>query len=112
MSVKAVNMVPSALLTITADLYYTVPASTSAIIQKMTVVNVDTTPRTVTVYLVPSGGSAVDGDVIVKTLPVPANLTLDIPEAFNHVLKPGDSIRALASLAATLVFRVSGVEIV
>jgi hypothetical protein len=112
MTVRAKNLVPSAQLTGSAATYYTTPAVTRALIQKATVTNVDTVARTVTVYLVPSAGTASDTNAVIKALPVAAGTTLELFDLCGHVLEPGGFIQALASSAAVLGFRISGVEIV
>ena len=112
MAVIAKNIVPSTLLDATVATLYTVPAVTRAVIQKATVTNLDTVARTVTVHLVPSGGTAADTNAILKAYPVPANFTLDLPDLGSHVLEPGATIQALGSAASVLSLRVSGVEVV
>lgn len=113
MTIKAKNLVPSAMLTATAATYYTVAASTKAIVQKLTIANTDTVARTVTVYFVPSGGTASATNAIVSAYAVPAGFTAELSaEACGHVLEAGDTIQALASTASVLSIRCSGVEIV
>lgn len=112
MAVIAKNLVPSTILGASVGTLYTVPAVTRAVIQKATATNLDTVARTITVHLVPSGGSASDTNAILKAYPVPAAFTLDLPDLGSHVLEPGSTIQALASVASMCSLRVSGVEVV
>ena len=112
MAVTAKVMIPSTLLTTGAVVLYTAPSITRAVIQKATITNLDTVARTVTVHLVPSGGSASDTNAVLKAYPVPANFTLDLPDLQSHVLEAGGTIQALASAASVCSLRVSGVDVV
>lgn len=112
MTVKAKNLVPGTMLTAAAVVLYTAPASTKALIQKMTCTNNDTVARTVTIHLVASGESATATNMLVKALPIAGGYTADISDASAHLLEAGGSIQALASTAAVVSIRVSGVEIV
>lgn len=112
MTVKAKNIIPGTMLTASVATLYTVPASTKALIQKMSCVNTDTVARTVTIHLVASGETATPTNMIVKALPIAAGYTADISDASAHLLEAGGSIQALASTASVVSIRVSGVEIV
>jgi len=112
MTVKAKALVPSTMLTTAAVVLYTVPASTKALIQKMTCVNNDTVARTVTIHLVAEGQSATSTNMLIKALPIAAGYTADISDAAAHLLEVGGTIQALASTSAVVSIRVSGVEIV
>lgn len=65
---------------------------------------------TLTVNLVPSGGAAGAGNiVVVKTFA--ANETYTFPEVVGHTLAAGDFISTLAGAASTVVIRSSGRQV-
>ncbi len=91
--------------------YYTVPASTHTIIDKMTVTNTDATDQTVWINLIPTGQSVGDSNLILKNWPVVAGETLNIDVVKNHILNAGDKISVQASAASLVVIRASGREV-
>lgn len=111
-TISTKRLVSGSLLTASSATYYTVPAGTSAIVQKVTFVNNDTSPRTVTLYYVPSGGSSGTTNIVVNAATIFPNETWSPPDAVGHVLEAGGTIRALASSASVVTMMVSGVEIV
>jgi hypothetical protein len=94
-------------LTASAATYVAAVVGAKIMIDKFTVYNSDTVPRTVTVHMVPSAGTAGATNIIlVKTLQTGETYTC--PEVVGHVLEPGAFIQALASTAAVVNLRVSG----
>ena len=81
------------------------------IIDKATVTNTNTTNVTISVNLVASGGSAGNGNLIVKTRSIVPGETYLCPELVGQVLEAGGFISTLASSATSLTFAVSGREI-
>lgn len=80
------------------------------IIDKFTSTNYDTVPRTLSVYLVPSGSTAGTTNLMrAKTLP--AGAAYEWPEVVGHVLKDGDFIATLSSNATGVNIRASGRQI-
>src|SRR5688572_2695663 len=76
-------------------------------IDKCTAYNSDTVPRTLTVHLLPSGGTAAPSTIImVKTLQ--ASETYTCPEVVGHVIEPNGFLQALASTASVINIRISG----
>lgn len=76
-------------------------------IDKCTAYNSDTTSRTLTVHLLPSGGTAATSTIIlVKTLQ--PGETYTCPEVVGHVLEPSGFLQALASTASVINLRISG----
>ncbi len=71
MSIKPNNIV-AAQLTNAAATYYTAPANTKVVLKKLTFTNTDTVARTVTVYLVPSGGTAGVTNILVSARAIAA----------------------------------------
>lgn len=79
-------------------------------IDKCTIYNSDTVARTVTIHLIPSGGSAVTANIVmVKT--VQAGETYTCPEVAGHNLDPSDFLQALASTASVVNLRTSSYEV-
>jgi len=105
-------MVNGVNLTDSAATYYTVPASTRAIIKKATFVNDDTGVVTVTINLVASGGSATYANRITKTKSLAAGESWSCSDMENHELEAGGFISMLASVTAKIGCRISGYEVV
>lgn len=112
MSVTAKKIIPGSQLTNAAATYYTAPANTTTQIRKLTFVNNDSSAHTVTVYLVPSGGTAGVTNLLVKAAAIAAGATFEAFEAEGHILQTGDFIQALADAGSQVTIQGSGVEIV
>lgn len=91
---------------------YSAPANTTTLVKKVTVTNTSGAVVTVTVYKVASGGTAGAANTITSARSIPAGATVELYEAENHALAPGDTIQALASAATSVSFSASGIEIV
>lgn len=91
---------------------YTAPAATKAIIDSMTVTNTDSSAHTVTIDIVPSGGTLGTGTTITSALSIAANTAVSLAEMKNQILNAADSIQVVASVASKVVVRLSGREIV
>lgn len=87
---------------------YTSAASTRTIVDKFTATNTDSSDRTISVWIVPSGGTEADTNLIVKTKNVVAGTTVDLTDLQNQVLEAGDFIRVVASVASKVTIRASG----
>lgn len=99
-------------LTTSKAAYYTCPASgvQHANAVAITFCNTDSSPRTVTVEIRPSGGSAVDRQNIFNGS-VAAGETVILGGAdAPFVLEPGDGVYAMASAGSVVGFRVSPVQ--
>jgi hypothetical protein len=68
--------------------------------------NNDTTDRTLTLYLVESGGTAAANRCIIPAVNIPAGRALQIP--CSTVIKESGTIQGLASSAATITLVISG----
>lgn len=90
---------------------YTAPASTRTILDKFSATNTDGSSRTISVHLVPSGGSAGASNLITSVLSIGAGVSVDLPEMKNQILNAGDFISVVASVASKVVIRASGREI-
>lgn len=91
-----------------ATVYYTSTGVTTAV-DKMTVSNPSaSTPYSVIIYWVPSGGSPGTANILLPLTFVQPGSALDILNFIGHTLGIGDEIAALASTAAALNFFASG----
>lgn len=91
---------------------YTCPVSTRTIIDKFTATNVNGSPQTVTVYVVPNAGTVASSNTIYSAFSVDAGETADLTGLQNHILAAGETIQVVASLSSAIVIRCSGREIV
>lgn len=97
-------------LTATAATYYTCPANTRSTFKKLTVSNNDVAARTVTAYLVPSGGAAGVTNIITVSQTVAAGEARDIYEIEGHTISGGDFLQMLADVAAKVTVHGTVVE--
>lgn len=111
MAIRPNNITP-AQLTASAATYYTAPANTKSVIKKLTFTNTDTVARTVTVYLVPSAGTAGATNILISARPIPAGDTYDCQEALGQTLLIGGFIQALADVGAKVTIQGSLSEVV
>src|ERR1039457_83003 len=105
------RFVESVVLTTSAVTEYTAPVATRSIIKKVTVTNTSGTAATVTVYLVPSAGTAGAANINVSAQTIGAGQTVELYTVENHTLETGDFISALAGTGAVLNLMVSGIEV-
>lgn len=90
---------------------YTVAANLRARINKLTVINTNaTTVRLLTVYLVPSGDTADDGNVLVKQVGLGPYDSITVAESISHNLESGDSVQFLQDAGSDLIAHISGTE--
>lgn len=104
------RLVDGSQLTASAATYYTTPANTLSTIAAMSVTNTTATARTVTVYLVPSGGSAGVTNCVCSARTVAPGETFNVPGAIGQTLAAGGFISALADSATALTLVASGYE--
>lgn len=95
-------------LTASAATYVAAVAAGRILIDKFTLVNTDTVPRTATVHIIASGGAASTANMIIQAKGLQAGETYTCPEIVGHVLEPGAFIQALASTTTVINLRVSG----
>ena len=110
MSVQITRLATS-LIAASATAYYTVATDTRTRIDAMTLTNTDTSTRTVSVYLVASGGSPGASNIILSNTSIAPSATLRVKEAFGQVLHSGGKIYAAASVASVVNIYASGVEV-
>jgi hypothetical protein len=111
MTVKYVRFIEGAILTTTIATYYTAPAGTKAVIKKLTFCNNNSDPVSIAVFLVPAGGSVDPKNLLVVQQPLAPAETFDCFAALLHVLEPGDSLQAIASVENAINIMASGIEI-
>jgi hypothetical protein len=108
----AKRIIDGAQLTTSAATYYTVGTGTSCILRRLTFTNTSAGAVTVTLYLVPSGGSAGDSTTLSKTKSLAAAESWSCPDAEGHVMAAGGTVQALASSATSITLIGSGTEVV
>lgn len=95
----------------TNTIVYTVPALTRTIIDKFTATNTDGSTRTITVNIIPAGGSAGNQNTVTSAQSLTAGLSMELAEQSRQILNAGDMISVIASVASKVVIRASGREI-
>ena len=101
---------PFQVTTSSSSAVYTVSVSGSTtVIKEVLVTNPTATPATISVFMVPSGGSAGNSTAVIPGITVAGNSILRVP--MSAVMNYNDAIRASASAGSTLTLTVSGVEI-
>ena len=83
-------------------------ANVRTIVDKFTVTNVTAGTVTFALNLVPSGGAAGSGNLLIATRGILAGETYLCPEIVGHTLDSGDFISTLAGAATSLAIAASG----
>lgn len=97
-------------LTASAATYYTTPANTTTEIQWAYATNATGTARTITIYIIRSGGAAGATNMVVNTRTVPAGGSVALPEMLQK-MSSGGFIQALSDAATAVNLWVSGYEV-
>lgn len=108
MSVVARTLVNAAYATNADTVVYTVPGSTTVIIDKFTATNTDGGSQTLSVNLIPNGGTVGGSNLVMDATSMATTVTKDFTELQNQILSSGDQISVNASVASKIVVRVSG----
>lgn len=108
MTVTAKRLVNGSQLTGAAAAYYTAPALTKAVVKNANVCNSTGGAISLTLYLVPSGGTADATNILISARSIAAGAVDRCPEVVNQVIEAGGSLQALG---ANLTLVASGVEI-
>jgi hypothetical protein len=102
-----------AVLTGAVATYVTTPVNQYFTSKKVTVSNTSASAVTLTIYKVPSGGTAGVTNLLIGALTIPGNTVnggvKEIYEAENQIFQAGDTLQALAGTAAVLNLNVSGI---
>ena len=105
--------IPASQLGTGASTLYTVPTGFRSTPKQLSATNTTPTARTITLYLVPSGGAASATNTLVSAMTIPPSGIGQISLAHligNQVLEAGATIQALASAAAALSVMGGGIE--
>ena len=102
------RLVNGSQLTVSAATYYTVPANSLMTIAAMSVTNTTGTPQTLTVYLVPSGGTAGVTNCICSGRVIAAGETYNVGGAIGQTLDAAGFIQALSDAGTALTLVASG----
>lgn len=103
------RLIKGTALSTTTTTYYT--SSGKTVIHKVTFTNTDTSPRTVTLYIVPAGIVVGATNIIVSASTIFPNETWSPPDVVGHTLEAGDSIQAKISSGTAVNIMASGVVI-
>ncbi len=95
----------------TATAYASPTAGKGTWIDKFTATNHTAGALTMSVHLVPSGGSALPENIVVSDKALAANETYIFPELVGKFLAPGDFIAWVASAAASISSGSNGREL-
>lgn len=96
-------------LTTSAVTLYSVPSLTTTTVKTIILANYSGSDARATLHLVPSSGSAANGNKILGEVNVPANTTTTIDTAI--VMPAGAFLAGLASAGTAINVHISGVEI-
>jgi hypothetical protein len=110
MAVNLRVLIPAKIAEASQTTQYTA-TNVSAIIDKFTATNYDTTARTISVNLVTGFDNAGNQNLIVKAKTLLPSETYTFPELVGHILAPGGYISTLASAATAINIRASGREV-
>jgi len=89
--------IAAAQLTTAAATYYTAPTGTTSTVNNLSLTNTSASPVTVTLYRVPSAGSASSTNTIMSAFSLSAGQTYVPPQAIGLQLETGMTLQALAS---------------
>lgn len=105
----APKVIRSAYLPITTEAaQYTVPAATSVKIATACITNVTGTAVTVSLSLVPTGGTLDGTHRVLNSFSLPANDTLELTWLKGAMLGPGDFVGGLAGTGSAVVLVLTG----
>lgn len=90
---------------------YTVPASTTGVVQTITLCNTTASAATITLYRVPSGGTAGASNMVMNAYSVTAGNTV-ILDNLRWSLPASSTLQALQGTASAIAIYVDGVEVV
>lgn len=108
MAITTKDLVDSQFVPSSTGTLYTAPAY--AMVTAINVTNTSSAYVTLTVYVVPSGGSAGDSNALVSAKTLAPGESYQCPEVQGQVLSGNDTLQAVASAASSLNIRASGVE--
>lgn len=86
-------------------------ANCRTIIDKFTATNVSGINATLSINIVPAGGSVAATNLVMKTRTIAPNETYTCPEVVGHSLEPSGIISTIAGAISSIVIRCSAREI-
>ncbi|TNE61202.1 MAG: hypothetical protein EP341_00865 [Sphingomonadales bacterium] len=110
MAYRAKELISSKYAANTLTTQYTA-TNLTAVIQQFTITNVSAAAATLTIHLVPNGGTAGASNTILDARSIAVGETYTCPEVIGHVLNNGGFIATISSAASALVIKASGLEI-
>lgn len=110
MTVTVKNIIPRKQAENAQTAQYTA-ANCKTIIDKFTATNTSAANATLSVNLIASGGSATNGNLVMKTRAIAPGEAYTCPELVGQVLEDGGVISTLAGTASALTISASGREI-
>lgn len=112
MTVTAKVLLQATQLSAVQTTIYTVPQLTTTVVTKVSASNPTAGPVSFAVNIVPIGGAAGAGNVIIPLRPIATVATDACAEMSGQILNSGDFISAIASAGASINVRIDGYEIV
>lgn len=106
MSTQKVVLIESQDTPVAQTTLYISTGQTTAI-DKMTATNTTAGPQTISVNVVPFGGTVGAPNLLAKAISIAAGGSYQFPEIVGHVLAPGDFISVIASVTG-ITLRASG----
>lgn len=110
MTITVKNIIPRKQAENSQTTQYTA-SNCKAVIDKFTATNTTGSPVTISVNLVPTGGSASAANTVVSGKSIQAGETYNFPELVGQVLEAGGFISTIAGTASALTLSSSGREI-
>lgn len=104
------QIIPGVTLAAAAAALYTVPANTITTISAATLTNSTATARTVTMHLVPAGGTPSAANMILSARTISPGESYNVAQAIGQTIPAGATIQALADVAAAVNLVASGYE--
>lgn len=110
MAVNPIQLVAPQQLTNASATYYT-STNIKTRIDKLSCVNTTAGAVTVTIYIVPSGGSVGASTTLTSARALAAGETWNCPDVVGQIMAAADTLRALASANTSITIMASGTQI-
>ena len=110
MSLNAIQMVSNTQLPSAAAAQYACPLNSRVIIRHVVFTNTDSSARTVTAHIVPSGGSLSNATMVIDAQSIAAGAAYVSPELSGLVLNAGDQLECFADTGAKVTMNASGIQ--
>ncbi len=107
-TVRLAQLIAPAHLPSSAAALFTAQTGETAAIHAASLTNTTAGSQTVTVHIVPSGGSVADSNMVLKARSVAANTSVTVPELINHIIPAGAAIHGFCSAGTAISLAISG----